>query len=327
MTWTRTPLAYRKRLRVQMASKEGFPSYFPQELLNNYFQFVDSRPDVIVLQNLDEPALQAEANLSSSHRYVAGRVPTMAFHAIDRWDAEGAWAESARRLASSATIVFGHNLPLRLPSTAIFVPLLCRSLVEETDDRTFPGSEARYELSFVGGYVPQQVEHVDWPEEVRTHRARGVALARLSSALRERRLFVARTDFWTAAERGDQQELARIRGLYRRILIESAAVFSPPGAGYNCHRHAEALAYRRLLLTCPLHERILLPEPELWSEEALGVQYAWDGSDLEERALWMLDNLDSFGERVDEGFGYYLRWVPIEAQLAFVHERLTALMS
>lgn len=317
----------RKRLRVQLATEDGFPSYFPQELLGNYFELVDSRPEVVVLKNLDESALQAEIDLSSSHRYVVGRVPTMVFHAIDRWDAEGAWAESARQLVSSATVVFGNNLPLRLPSRTVLVPLLCRSLVEGTHDRAFSGSEARYELSFVGGYVPQEAESVDWPEEVRTHAARGVALARLTSTLRGRRLFVARTDFWTATEMGDQEELTRIRELYRRVLYESAAVFSPPGAGYNCHRHAEAWAYKRLLLTCPLHERVLLPEPALWYEEAIHVQYAWDGSDLEERSLWMLDNLDALKDRVDEGFGYYLRWAPIETQLALVYERLTALMS
>ena len=62
-----------------------------------------------------------------------------------------------------------------------------------------------------------------------------------------------------------EDELPELMSSYGDILDRSAVVFSPPGYGYNCTRHAEAWAHGCVLLAPRLHERFWSKHPRCGS--------------------------------------------------------------
>ena len=102
---------------------------------------------------------------------------------------------------------------------------------------------------------------------------------------------------------------------YHAALSRARVVFVPPGRGYNTQRLTDGWAHGCLVLSPQLTERVGMPEPAAWREEAHHVRYRWDLSDLVERAREALGLGSELRERVAAGREHYLRAGPVEAQM------------
>ncbi len=319
-----------RKLRMKCLAPRGnpFPFYFSPVAVSEHFDLVETNPDVVVLINLNVADWRGRSDLAPSLRALDGPTPTVLFHSLDRWDwpdtsaHDGGWLRTAMQVANEADFVFGNQLPASFQEAwPKRVPLFVPSIVPELDAAPVPFTS--YDLSFVGEYSSERGaeeplrESASDPGEVRTRAERARQIALLQTALGgEARLHFEDRTFWSA----DQLTRARLLKQYARTLDASRVVFSPPGLGYNCCRHAEAMARRRLLLVNPLHERILVPEATLWREQRICVTYRWDAADLVDRARFALHADHS--DRIDEAARYYRRWGRSDVQVALVARHL-----
>lgn len=305
------------RIRVSLlsgAAKGAFPFQFSVAEIERRFEIVTSRPDVIVLQILNQRAFFESVSLAPSFSALDGGTPTVLFHEMDRWDEPGAWHDEAGALAHRADLVFGHQLSNDLDPRR-FHPLMLPPFMGDWGQAIHlvePRERKKeIDISFVGSFTSPG-EDVDL-DEVRTREARGLALSVLRAGLSPRwRLHIDRRRYWKTPK----YELPELMSSYGDILDRSAVVFSPPGYGYNCTRHAEAWAHGCVLLAPRLHERILVEAPEMWESEQMYVGYEWDLSDLVEKAEHAATLSDrSRTDMLTAGRRYYESFCTIRGQV------------
>ncbi|MHB8690422.1 MAG: hypothetical protein ACYDHH_04185 [Solirubrobacteraceae bacterium] len=292
-------------MRVQVLDRHhGWPGYMDWDSFLSAFEPVRTGAEVVILQVLDWDLRSSDADLSPSLRALDQGVPTVVFDNRDHGEVRSDWDLRAAELIARASLVVGPNLPRELGDRGL--GMLCGGLAHKRALSTpYAGSGAPVELSFVGAFEAPEPGTVP---DVRSLEARGLALQTLEAGLKGRRLMFCHGDYWAALASGGPVTPAQLRDMYGNVMADSAMVFSPVGRGYQCMRHTEVWQHRRLMLMTRLDQRILVPEPELWEQRALGVDYAWDGSDLLVAAQWALDRLDDLNDRVAEGHEYYRRW-------------------
>ncbi|MHB8690421.1 MAG: hypothetical protein ACYDHH_04180 [Solirubrobacteraceae bacterium] len=316
-----------RRIRVQVVGgpAAGWAGNVSWRLFEERFAITDRRPDIVVLQIVDESARALATDLAPSQKALELGRPVAAISTLDRDHAITAWDRTWRSLLGEADLVIGHQLPLSIGDRG--VPLLYPPRPELVSPRPYAGTELPLDLSFVGDFSAEVDADHPWPSDVRSRECRGIALQRLAAGLPERRLLFRNIDYWYEYWRTDTETVRRRHREYAATMGRSTMIFAPPGYGYNTYRHAEAWRQQRLVLSPPLHERILMPEPELWAQEALSVHYRWDGSDLVDTARWALDYAEELADRVQTGHGYYRRWGTREAQINQIEQAFLALLS
>ncbi|MHB8690424.1 MAG: hypothetical protein ACYDHH_04195 [Solirubrobacteraceae bacterium] len=307
---------------LAVAPRTGWPGYLTWEQFGARFTLVEHAPQVVVLQVIDENLRAVSADLSPSLRALELGVPAVLFDARDRPRGATRWDRTAAELVGRADLVVGQNLPLSLGGRGVGMLYHSRPRSEALGV-AYRGSAAPIEMSFVGMFRRPQPGA---KPAIRSLEGRGLQLAALARELPNRRLAIHRNDYWAACEIGDVRVIEGMHRHYARVLADSAMVFSPPGAGFNCIRHTEAWQHRRLLLTPKLHERVLVPEPELWRERAIAVDYDFNAENLVAAARWGLDHADALADRVAEGHGYYQRWGTAAARLDQIEHALRSLV-
>ncbi|MHB8690427.1 MAG: hypothetical protein ACYDHH_04210 [Solirubrobacteraceae bacterium] len=302
-----------RRIRVLAAGAPGagWPGYVSWRLFQERFEIVERDPDLVLLQVMDDYQRWMGVDLGPSQRAAELGLPVVALEAMDAIGTTSEWDRRWLELRRRADLVVGPQLPRELGARG--VPLLYPPRQRFVGRGPYLGCDAPIELSFVGAYTPCSATR--WPEDERSREWRGAAIQRLCDGLHGHRIEFQRADYWQSWGTADDRRLEQMHIRYARVMARSAVIFCPPGLGYNTTRHTEAWRQRRLVLSAPVHERVMMPEPELWREEALGVHFRWDGSDLVDRCRWAIDNASALAERVAEGHAYYLRWGTAQARL------------
>jgi hypothetical protein len=145
-------------------------------------------------------------------------------------------------------------------------------------------------------------------------RERGIAVALLEQALRGYRLRIENGAFWFATDR----ERERMNRAYRDALTRTRVVFAPPGRGCSTQRLTDAWMHECVVLSPDLAERIRVPQPRLWVNEAHYVRYSWSLDDLVERAKFAIERADDLSDRARVGREYAERWGAPDRQMATV---------
>jgi hypothetical protein len=323
--------AGRRRLRVQCIGKRAFPRFLAAAAFER-FAFVDSRPDILVLEHLGPPSSdRTKIDLCSSFEALERGLPTVIFHTLDRWDWSEQWDDRARELCGRVTLLFGTGLPPGPIGNARVVPLLCPASRQQVP----PRRGAEIDIFFSGWFQPPGHQsrrppglpeslwddpHEQWQVPAARHKAgwlrvlreRGEAVAILAEALWDCRLVFENRTFWFATV----EEQHRMSAEYDAAMSRARVAFTPPGRGYSTQRLTDGWAHRCLVLTPRLTDRVQLPEPRSWWAETHHVCYRWDLLDLAAKARFALEHENELGDRVEAGHAYFKRWGTVAAQVA-----------
>ena len=262
-----------------------------------------------------------EAATELAHRV---QVPTAVYCRFDSWDdparawrGEPGFADLVHQYCEAATLVAGPQLPvvggparkLALP----YPPMMARL-------RQPPSLEgASLDVQFAGAY-----RDPGWagpPSDTRDRHHRGRLLACLRATRPANRLSLRYAVYWDHGERA--------RSVLRQRATEdmdrATMVLAPAGWGHLTFRHSDGWARGRVVLSEPLQEHTLVPEPDRWRSSEIVLTYDPSGADLAEVVECRARR--SVPSRRDRraGWDYGRRWTEPAAQVRLLAQALADL--
>ena len=249
-------------------------------------------------------------------------VPTAFYDRFDSWDDPSrAWrgdptfVHDLHRYAAAVTVVAGPQLPLaggpRHPLALPYPPMVAR--------RASPPAPApaRFDVQFAGALLDP-----GWaapPLDTRDRHHRGHLVAQLRAAVSPDRLAIRAGRYWMEDE--SAQQALRARSLDE--MDQSTIVFAPAGFGYLTIRHSDAWARGRVVLSEPVQQRVLVPEPERWEAGEVAVCYDPAADDLPQVVAEALGDPRRLASVARAGWEYGRRWTDPRVQARMLADALT----
>jgi len=271
---------YRRKIKILNISEQIFPYFFPKRMLLNYFEFVDSNPDIVFLPIINEEVEQNPKPIEYWAKYLDLPVQHAIFHTIDEFSNQTKFSSQAQMMCHQCRFVFGHQLPVDLDPQK-FIPIMYPARVLP-QNKLFQDLVEPNDIFFWGAYQksPQySLESIPISLPVRDRKYRGTIISIIEQLQIK---YQWTTDFkqiyyW-------QKNPARwgvMQRAYRNHMSLSKLCLAPFGFGYNSYRISEIFAARKVLFSSKIFNHVLVPEVGAWENEEIGFFFSDDCSDLE----------------------------------------------
>jgi hypothetical protein len=295
--------SYSHKIKVLDLPCQLFPYFISKKLINEYFEFVGSNPDIVFLPIINEAT--ERANISNDYwtKYMNLSTNYAVFHTLDEFQNRSKFSKNIQDLCDQCDYVFGHQLPTML-DTQKYIPLMYPALVKSYDSSTKTQPET-IDLFFWGAYdvIPNRNIPISTSKRERSYRGSVVSIIENLQIKHSWVTDIRRLYYW---EMG-QIERKEFQAKYLRRMLSSKLCLSLYGYGFNSFRTSEIFALQRALVSPKVFKHILVPELDLWENGDLGFFFSDDCSDLESILLQALSNNDERKRKAENGKRFYER--------------------
>lgn len=312
------------KIKLQNISRQVFPYFLPQKLVANYFEFVDSNPDIVILPIINEQVEKANESIENWNRYFGSAKPYVVFHTLDEYQNLSPFSQMIQGICRQCNVVFGHQLPVYLDSNQ-YVPIMypALSIGHSPDNRSFEPID----IFFWGAYE-EMTDNVtisiplSIPKRERTYR--GTVLS-IIETLQEKHHWITdfkRVYYWKM----NQEERSIFQKKYIDSMSKSKLCLALYGFGYNSFRISEILGSQKALVSPSLFKNILVPEIRSWEQGDIGFFFGDDCSNLETLLLQALNREDLRMKISVNGRRFYERHCTFDGIIKTVYDRLLRIL-